>query len=288
MSLSRGLPLCLCLARFLASSSYGQTVAPVGDPARELKRTAYRLHISADRLKNAREALRQATDLARHSKDSRAFDQIGQDWVLIDKDKATDALEDLYGSLKTTARNAPDVGTYAQCQRAASFMLLELAALDSGKAQNLWRMWPDSPAALGASASNIREQLSDQFEKALTTRMSSPGMIYREDLTTLSQQAAKGDYIAAGALVMQLYQTGNRAEALKVVDQATANFRQGSRYPQAISNYFQFVRNLRWVDSGTYLVALHALLAALNNDANPGAGGTLTVGNQTIQLTADV
>lgn len=284
MNHPRSLAVFLCLACFWGVSSFGQTVAPIGDPAREMKRTAHQLHISVERLRNAREVLNEATVLARHSSDSQTFSQLAQDWVRINRVGAPAALEDLYGWLRTTARDAQDGQTYQRCLSAAQSMLRMLATEDSDKAVSLWRLWPDPPTALGPELAKMREQVAAQFEKQLAGGTSGPGT--QIDLTSLREQVAKGDYNSAGILAMQLNQYGNHTEALKAVDQALASFQQGSQDPRVISSYFGFVRQLSGVDSDRYLQGLNALMPSLNNQAIPGTGGTLAIGNQTLQLTA--
>jgi hypothetical protein len=273
----------------LTAGLSAQTVAPVSAPTKELKRTAHQLRINVDHLKNARAALKEATDLARHSSDSSAFSQLSSDWVRIDKARAPAALEDLYGWLRTTARDAPDAQTYQRCMSASQSMLRQIATLDSDKAVNLWRMWPDPPAALGQNMANLREQIG-QFERQLAAtasgRGAGAGLGVGMDSTTAIQQAARGNYSIAGSLAAQLNQAGDRAEALKVVDQTMATFRQGSQDPRALSSYFSFVRQLPNVDPDRYLQGLSALVPLLGNPGGSNTGGTLTVGNQTLQLTA--
>jgi hypothetical protein len=285
----RGIAVCFCLACFLAAGLSAQTVAPVSVPTKELKRTAHQLRINVDHLKNARAALKEATDLARHSSDSSAFSQLSSDWVRIDKARAPAALEDLYGWLRTTARDAPDALTYQRCMSAAQSMLRQLATLDSDKAVSLWRMWPDPPAALGESMISLREQVG-QFEKQLSAAGSGRGIGAGPgagmDSTAANQQAAMGNYSIAASLAAQLNQSGDRQEALKVVDQAMATFRQGSQDPRALSSYLSFVQRLANVDPDRYLQGLSALVPSLSNPGGPNTGGTLTVGNQTLQLTA--
>jgi hypothetical protein len=267
----------------LATASSAQTVAPVRDQTRELKRTAHLLHTTVDRLKNARAALKEATDLARHSTDPSVFSQLDQDWVRIDKARAPAALEELYGWLRTTARDAPDAATYQRCMSGAQSMLLQLATLDSNKAVNLWRMWPDPPVPLGQSQASLHER-AGQFEQQLAAQGSGLGMI--TDWTTLKEQAAKGNYRAAGSLAIQLIESGDHADALDVLDQAMTDFRQGLHDPRMLLTCFDFVRQLAYVDPERYFQALNALVVSLTSHAGSNTGGTVTVGSQTLQLTA--
>jgi hypothetical protein len=289
MRLFREIPVGLYLACFLAAASSAQTVAPVRDQTNEVKRTAHQLRISVDHLKNARAALKEATTLVRHSTDPYAFLRLAQYWVRIDKARAPAALVDLYGWLRTAARNAPDGPTYQRCMSEAQSTLWRLALLNSDKAVSLWRMWPDPPAALGESMANQRERVG-QFERQLAAADSGSGAGAGSgimmDSTAANQQAAKGDYRFVSSLAGQLSRYGDRAEALKVMDQATATFRQGSQDPGALSSYFYFVRQLWNIDQDRYLQALNALVPALSHQTGPNIGGTLTMGSQTLQLTA--
>jgi hypothetical protein len=284
----RGIPVCICLALFLAACSSAQTVAPVNDQTNELKRTAHQLRISADRLKSARAALKEAMNLARHNTDPYTISRLAQDWVRIDKASSLAALETLYGWLRTTARAAHDAPTYERCMSGAQSTLWRLALLNSDKAVSLWRMWPEPPAALGESIANQRERVG-QFERQLASADPGQGVMgagLMMDSTAANQQAAKGDYGVVSNLAWLLNRYGERAEALKVVDQAMANFRQGSQDSRAISSFFYFVRQLPNIDSDRYLQALSALVPALSNQTGPNLGGTMTVGSQTLQLTA--
>lgn len=280
----RGLPIGFCLACFLATYSFGQTVVSIGGTTKELRRTAHQLRISVDRLKNAREALKEATDLARRSADTSVFSQLAQDWIRLDKSKAPGTLEDLYSWLRIAAQDAKDVRTYQSCKQSAQALIRSLASLDSDHAVDLWRMWPDPPSSLGEDFRQVNKQADALFAKQVAAQGS--GQIVGPDPTMLAQAAARGDLASTARLATQMSQSGDKGEALKLVDQAIADFRQSSQDPRAVSSYVNFVRQLPNVDPDRYLTALNSLMPLLEKQQSPNAGGTVTVGNQTVQITA--
>jgi len=284
MRFLRGLSIGIGAACLLVPLSFGQTVVSFGDSAKELKRTAHQLRISVDHLKNARTALKEATLLAQRSTDSTVFSQLAMSWTRLDRTKAPQALEDLYAWLRTSAQDAKDAQAYQRFKSSAQSLLRPLATLDSDRAVALWRLWPDPPTSLGEDFRRSSIQSSALFAKQLAGSASGP--VAGPDLAVLSQAAATGSYSSAGMLATQLIQSGDRAEALKVVDQAIVDFSQREPDQRTLPNYLSFVRQLPNVDPNRYLQALSALMPALQKQASPNAGGTVTVGNQTLQLTA--
>jgi len=133
----------------VTSISSGQTVVSIANQSKELRRTAHQLRISPDHLKNAREALKQATDLARRGSDMNVVPQLAQHWIRIDKSRAPGALEELYGYLSANAREAGTTAIYQRCIASAQSLLRSLATLDTDRTVALWRNWPDPPASLG-------------------------------------------------------------------------------------------------------------------------------------------
>ncbi len=274
----------VCLALLQVPYSFAQTVVNIGGTTKEMRRTAHQLRISVDRLINAREALKQATELARTNSDTMAFSQIAQDWTRLDRTRAPGALEDLYSWVRVAAQDAKDVQTYQRCKQSAQALLRTLASLDADRAVNLWQMWPDPPSSLGEVFRKTSSQADALFAKQLTSQGAGPGM--GPDTTMLAQAAARGDYGSTGRIAVQMTQSGERNEAVKLVDQAIADFKQGNADPRSVSSYLTLVRQLPNVDPDRYLTAMNALMPSLERQQSPGSGGTITVGSQTLQITA--
>ncbi|MGA2261950.1 MAG: hypothetical protein ABSH28_10990 [Acidobacteriota bacterium] len=290
MSCPRIFVLLSCFAGLSAPSMFGQTVVAIGTQAKELKRAAHQLRISVDHLKNARDALNQATDLAKRSSDSTVISQLAQDWTRLDKSKAPAALEDLYSWLSTAARDAADAQSYQRSTSAAQALLRSLVSMDSDRAVSLWQLWPDPPSSLGEDLRKRQNEAGALFAKQLAATASGSGMRLGmgvgPDLTMLQDAAARGDYGSAARLATQLNQTGDKAEALKLVDQAIADFKQREPDQRALTTYHSFVTQLPSIDPDRYLMALNSLLPALDRQGKPDTGGTVTVGDQTMQVTA--
>ncbi len=285
MSYSRIVLLIGCIAALQAPSLLGQTAVAIDGPTKELKRTAHQLRISIDHLKNAREALRQATDLARRSPDIPTFSQIAQNWIRLDRSKAPAALEDLYAWVRAGARDVADTETYQRNASAAQALLRSLATLDSARALTLWQRWPDPPSSLDEAYRRSQAEAGAQFAKQLSAQGSGSGGGQASDLTQLRAEAGRGVYTSVAALAMLLTQSGDKAEALQLVDQAIANFRQREPDPPALSSYMMFLRQLPYVDPDRYLMGLNSVLPAIDKLGAANAGGTVTVGTQTVQLT---
>jgi hypothetical protein len=270
---------------FVTAMSSGQTVVPIANQAKELRRAAHQLRISSDHLRNARDALRQATDLARHSSDMNVITQLAQHWVRIDKSKAPGALEDLYGWLSANASDAATTAIYQRCMSSAQALLRSLATLDTDRAIALWRQWPDPPSSLGEDFRRAQTQTGAIFLNQLSGEAPALGPP-AADLTSLRQQAARGNYSATAQLAAQLLQANEKGEALRAVDDAIADFKQRQGDVRTLSSYFSFVRQLPGLDSDRYLQALSALFPALETQAGPNTGGTIKIGNQSVQVTA--
>lgn len=219
-------------------------VVEIASQGKDLKRTARRLRIGVEQLKNARDALQEATDLARHSLEPSVFSQLPQGWIRLNRAKSPSVLEDLFGWLRVSVRNAPDAQAYQRGSSAARSLLSSLATLDSERAAALWRQWPDPPASLGDSAREIKEQIDKQFAEQLL--MQSGGGNAEEALAMMKEQASRRlDYSRNARLAAQLNQSGKKAEALRMVDQSIAAFQQQNADPRSISSYLGFVRCVR-------------------------------------------
>ncbi len=77
----------------------------------DLKRTAYRLHITVDRLVNARAALKEATDLALRAdsdemNDYGYFGSLAGLWIQIDRKKARETIGSMIFDLSSHAQAA--------------------------------------------------------------------------------------------------------------------------------------------------------------------------------------
>jgi hypothetical protein len=280
----RAFRICSGLACLWISLLYGQIKVDIGSsPDRDLKRTAHQLRITVEQLKNARAALQEATGYAAHSTDASSLSQLAQSWIRVDRAKAQGAIEAMYAQLRVDAQGASDAVTYQRYMSAAEAVLVALTLLDLDRAIDLWSQWPDPPAALGASAEQMRDQMKKQFQSQVLSRMIMDDP--ERALALLKEQGTKStDVSTIIRLTMHLNQIGRKDEALDLVDQTIADFGQSTLDARTIQSYLSFVRMLPNVDSGRYLQAVNVLLSQLSQQAGPNTGGTLTVDGQSIQL----
>ncbi len=280
--------ICFTLLSGPVLSGQARSVA-IEDQARDLKRTAHQLRISVEQVKNAREALQEATDLARKSQEASVFSQLTQYWTRLNRAQAPAALADLYAWLRGSARDARDAATYQRCTATAQSFLMSFAQLDAARALDLWKLWPDPPAALGSAAQKMRDQADKLMLSQLTSRAAVGDP--EQSLEAPREQAAGGnDYAASGRRAFQLMQAGRRDEALVVVDQATADFKQREPDSRAVGTYLNFVRQLPSIDPSRFLQSLNMLLPYLEKQAvtqpgSPTVTRVLSVGDQTVSLT---
>ncbi len=285
MSYSRILLIVGCITVLQAPSLSAQTAIAIGGPTKELKRTAHQLRISTDHLRSARDALTQATDLARRSPDISTYSQIAQNWIRLDRSRASAALEDLYGWVRVEAQEAPDAGVYQRDAAAAQTLLRSLATLDPARALALWQRWPDPPSSSDDAYRISQAEANARFGQQLSAQGSGPGGGQTPDLTQLRAEASRGVYTSVAALATLLTQSGEKAEALQLVDRAIANFSQQEPNPAAISRYMTFLRQLPYIDPDRFLMGLTSVLPAIDKVGAANAGGTVTVGTQAVQLT---
>ena len=96
-------------AAFQAFSQESKFVV-VNKTSKELRRTAHRLHMPVEQLKNARLALQEATDLA-NTMDPFPVSQIGtltQNWKQLDRSRADAVIESFIRELRSEAADAPN------------------------------------------------------------------------------------------------------------------------------------------------------------------------------------
>lgn len=274
------------LAALLSSAGLGQTVVAIGGQSKELKRAAHQLRISPDRLQNAREALRQAAELARRNPDSMTSSQLGQLLTRLDKTRAPAALEDLCSWFAVAAKEAPDLPSYSRATQAAQNMLRTLATLDPEKAAALWMRWPDPPATLGEEFRKRQEESRSMFAKQLSATSNPYGLpTPTYDPADVRDSIARGDFTRLPMLMSQLTLSDDRTDGLRLVDQAIAKLQQSQPDQRMLSGYMNMLRQLPPIDPTRFTQGLNSLLPALEQLGGASAGGTVKVGEQTLQVT---
>jgi hypothetical protein len=256
--------------------------------SKELKRTAHRLRIPADQLKNARAVLREATELARKldSAPAQAYPQLGEAWIQLNRSQAAATIDVLYSHLRTAAAKSQDLQTYQQRTSSAQALLSAMAEMDSDHALQLVRQWPAPPSDLGNEGANLRNRLESEFQSQLAQRM-----IYQDPAAALKlmpalDPAGAPNYSMRGQVALQLMRTGQKDQALKIVDQVIADFQQRAPDQRNLQEYAGFVQNLAMVDPDRFVSAFSALAPALAGElSGPGFTMTIQSGDQSALLT---
>jgi hypothetical protein len=266
------------------SQEFRNDAAHAGD--RELRRTAHRLHMPEERLKNARTVLRKVTDLAGtlDPVPPESLSQIAEAWVQLDRDRAPGAIETLYAQLATSAAKASDEQKYQQATLTAQGLLTPLADLDYEKALQLVRQWPAPPESQGAEADH-QGQLEAQFRNQLVQRMTytDPGMALQ--LLPGIDASKPPDYSIRGQVALQLGRNGDTQQADRIVEQVIADFKQRSPDAQSVAEYANFLMSLSMMDSNLFREAF-AVLQPILTDQTLGTAfsSTVQVGDSSIVL----
>jgi len=145
----------------------------VNRASKDLKRTAARLHVRVEQLKNARLALQKATDLAR-GMDICPANQIygiAQSWLQLDRSKASAVIESFIRDLRLEASDPYDIQHYRRVTSTAQMLIGIQAQKDHESAMSQIQNWPDPPAFFGDDAQNYRNSVETQVKRNIMLSM---------------------------------------------------------------------------------------------------------------------
>jgi len=262
-----------------------------GLSTKELRRTAHRMRIPIEQLKNARAALQEATDMVPRL-NPRQLSQLfslGSLWIRINQPKASSVLESLVADAKSDAAEAADAATYGCYTNWAQMLLGSYAQLEPDKALELLRQWPAPPGSEGNTDSARREAMEKQLQRAFIQGMANQDP--ERALTMLTEQSTSApmDYSMQAQLIRQLAMRGKKDEALKLADQAIESFRRQSTQ-NPYGGFSSLVQALPDVDPDRFLSAFQLLCKPGAVPVRPGipaSPGTLKFGDQVINTTPE-
>src|SRR5205823_2439048 len=132
---------------------------------KELKRSAHQLRIPTEQLKNAREALREATDVALHQDEPRGaqYGQLARLSMRLDRTKCEETVRQMFSDLRQSAQNANDPD-YQRLSAYAQNLVMALADFDPEKSAELVAQWPAPSASASATVKNVWNQFRRQSE----------------------------------------------------------------------------------------------------------------------------
>ena len=159
--------LCGILLAALVLPAQEAKVVVVNSESKDLKRTAYRMRISVERLKNARQALQEATDLAKRIRplQSTSFRQLGNPWVMLHRTRAKSSIKELVSVLRIAALDAREPREYTDATTSAGQLLVALCQLDSDDALQTAKKWPEPSKSLGDAAQKCESEMESQFRR---------------------------------------------------------------------------------------------------------------------------
>lgn len=255
---------------------------------KELKRTAHRLRIPVEQLKNARQTLQEATDLAKRLEPYpvEQFFNLAQSWLNLNRPKAKEAINSFIQDLRSEAANSSDLQSYQRTTSMAMQLMQSTSDSDYEKTQQLIRDWPDPPASLGDAAIGFRNNMEAQAKTQALWRLANSDP--DKALALLSQPKNPGEYNygISAQVAQQLMNMGKKDEALSLIDQMISDFNQHANDPRALQEYESLARTAINLNSDRALTALNQLIAPLMNQTQPNAcNGKLRAGDASVDLT---
>ncbi len=255
------LSLGILLGSFPARAQGGKAIVE-SPSSKDLKRTAHRLRIPVEQIKNAREALNDATALAKKLEPSAMQPWALADmWIQLYRSKAFTNAESVYDHLRALAQEAATLNEYQQCISAAQGLLAPFFDLDSERVASLLRQWPQPSADWGQAAQQARDQFLDGMR-----RQSMQRMIYRDperamDLISAQTETGMPYYGTRAQLSQFLMNTGKSDKASDVIDQVLADFKKNPD-PNSLQDYAGFVQQLSTISPDRFLNAFDLLVSA--------------------------
>jgi hypothetical protein len=251
MALIRLIPLVLFVFFQLQAFAQQSQVVFLNSSSKELKRTAHRLRISVDQLKNAREALQEATNLAIKTEPPpiNQLSNLVRAWQNINHSNAKGVVDSFIQDLRAQAAQPANYSAY-QMATSAAMSLLQSQQSQSGSGADYDKIldtissWPDPPASFGEQAATYRKSLETQIKSQSIMNMANSDPEKAYELLSQSQDKKSvnfNDYYAAAQVARNLMSKGKKDEAMKIIDQAMNNFSQQANDPRALDAYGNFV-----------------------------------------------
>ena len=257
--------------------------------AKELKRTAHRMRLPVERLKNIREALQLATNLARRM-DPVPIEQLGtlaQLYVQLNRPEAGSTIDLLLAAARSAAETAANLSAYQQGSSAFQNLLRALIEIDVDRAVQLSRQWPITPQALGEEADWVRTEHTMQFKTYLVQRLLPLDPEKAASLYADLGRYGAGNWSMRAQLAVQLVRSNRTDQAYGLIDAAMADFQSRSPDANNFRNFTMFLSQVAAVDPARFMAGV-SLLAGASGDLPGGtiSGATLTAGDRSVALSS--
>jgi hypothetical protein len=257
--------------------------------SKELKRSAHRLRIPIDQLKNARQALQEATDLIPMI-DPYPTEQLGslvQSWQNLNRSKAKNIVDFFIQDLRSRAAQASDYPSYQKATSAAMNLFQTTAEPDYEKIIAEIRNWPDPPASLGDAAVKYRQNLESQARNSLLWRLidSNPEKAY-EVISQSNDPGSANRYSYSAQIAQSLMSKGKKEDALRIIDQTMNDFSQHANDPNTVQSYGNFISTVASLNPSKGETALNQWITQLKNQPPASnCAAKLQAGDTSVDLT---
>jgi hypothetical protein len=265
---------CLCsifllfLAAAIAANAQDQTgkVIIVNAGAKELRRTAHKMRIPVEQLKNARSALQDAIDLVKKM-DPYPTDQLmnlSQNLVQLNRPKAKSILQGFVQNLRLKAEAASDAQTYQTATSSAMLIMQVNSIFEQGELLDMIQTWPEPKESFGPMAKNLIKNAQSSAIRQEMQNLASTDPEKALELLPQSSALGVSDGYQMGQIARGLMNAGKKDQAMKLVDQTISSFNPNSTDASSFNNYYNFVQNMSSnLDSTRAATAINQLLQAM-------------------------
>jgi hypothetical protein len=268
MKFARVLPFVLFVAAFqFQVFAQNPKVIAASAASKDLKRTAHRLRIPVEQLKDARQALQEATDLVPMI-DPYPVDQLSSlvsSWQNLNRSKAKSIADSFIQDLKSRAAQAKDYSSYQRATSAALSLFQSTQDPDYDRILAEIRSWPYPPASVGDAGVKYRQNLESQIQSQIMGRLmdSNPEKAY--ELISKSNDTGSYNYSTSAQIAQRLMSKGKKEDALRIIDQTMENFTRQANDPRAIQEFGSFISTTASLDSSRAETAMNRWVTQLKN-----------------------
>jgi hypothetical protein len=258
----------------------------VNTSSKELKRTAHRLRIPVDRLKNAREALSEATELARRPPvPQHLAHQLGNFWIELNRAKAEAALNELITRLRLAALSAATADEYLEATSSAFGLLNSLSQVDPDGAVDWRNRWPKPSASFDGIESRVTE-LERQLKRTMVYQMVNSKPDAALALVSSGADGTNTDFGLRAPVASRLINSGRKEDGLRLIDQTIAEFAGIKPTQDQWHGYVSFIQQVTYAAPDRFLEAFQVLAqAGPPRTGLPGASHTYAgPGDQVVAL----
>ena len=180
----------------------------------ELRRSAYRLRLCPEELRDARIALEEAHKLAPSVVWDTRIADVARLWVRLEPGRAGSAIRDLIDELRHLAEKAQDPSDYHYLTSSMQSLLMPLRELDPESADKCLDEWPEPESAKAtANRPGTIEQIRKEQLLSVVSRDVDQA-VERLEVT----EGGNVDIQLRNPVISQLYSAGREAEAEALLD----------------------------------------------------------------------